>query len=488
MIYPPEIERIRNTPYGLKGFSAFCRLLRLEDGSPFVLRRFQKVLLALYFAGVVELLIVMPKKNGKTTLMGALGLYHLLLVPAAECVIGAASEKQAAILLRQARTMVIRSDLHRRPILGRDRHERVEYEGVFDVREGLHEIRFELGRIRVLPADVTTIQGVIPTLALVDEYHCHPNSGLYSVFRDGLEPRGAQMITITNPGVSFDSPLGRLREGMLGFPCESEGRRRAYTSLDGTVVLVEWGLEPEDDPDDFALVTKANPAPWQTKAALKRRRLSPSTSDAEWLRYACGLWSAGEDAAVDAPTWDGRRVDIGQVQDGDEVFLVPSVGHNAAVAVAATRPEGRIAVRAEVLEPVDGTSIYARCEQMLRELCERYDVIEIHHPLGGFIRSAELLEAEGLPMVEAPHSPIRLAAATGTFDRLLKGGLLMHDGDPVLRTHVLAGRRKVQETGERFDQSSDRSRGLIATAFAVHAASAPVIDDDRFILPSEGIG
>jgi hypothetical protein len=465
------IKRIKATPYGLKGFSAFTRLLKLEDGSQMVLRPFQRVLLALYFAGVIELVIIMPKKNGKTTLMGALALYHLLMTPAAECVIGAASEEQAAILYRQARTMVLQAGLERRPIPGRTGRERTTYEGFFDIRPGIHEIRYEQGRIRVIPADVRTAQGVIPTLALVDEYHMHSSSGVYAIFRDGLTPRNGQMVTITNPGVSFDSPLGKLRDGLLDRLVQTQGRRRLYRSKDGSTVLVEWGLLASDDPNDLRLVKMANPAPWQTKEALRRRRDSPSTTTAEWLRYACGLWSAGEGVAVDAVAWERARADIGGISDGDEVILVPSVGHNAAIGIAAAK-DGKVAVRAVVLEPQEATSIFVRCEAAILELCKRYRVREVQYPLGGFIRSSDYLKAEGVSMVEAPHSPIRMSAATGTFDRLLTGGMLMHDGDPILRDHVLAGRRKVSESGERFDMSSDSSRALTACAFAIHAASA----------------
>jgi len=469
MSYPEPIERIRRQPYGLRGFRAFCRLLRLENGAAFKLEPFQAALIALYFAGVVELIIIMPKKNGKTTLMAALALYHLLMVEAAECVIGAASEEQAANLYKQAKLMVLRSGLARKPIGRRTHRDRVEYEGIFDVRGGIHEIRFELGRIRVLPADVRTIEGVIPSLALVDEYHCHPTSGLYAVFRDGLDPRGARMVTITNPGVSFDSPLGRLREQMLLDTCVKRGRRRQYTSPDRTQVLVEWGLEPDDDPTDIDIVKAANPASWQTRKKLKRRRDSRSISKAEWLRQGCGLWSAGEDAAVDALIWDRAKVDIGQIEPGERVILVPSVGHNAAIAVVASRPEGRVACKVEVIEAEDDRSIYVKTEDRLLELCRDFDA-EVHAPGVGFIRSRDLLADKGLSVVEAPQSTAALAAATGTFNRMLRAGLLMHDGDPVLRDHVLSATLETKEAGERF-KVTDSARGLIALVMAVHGVT-----------------
>ena len=105
--------------------------------------------------------------------------------------------------------------------------------------------------------------------------------------------------------------------------------------------------------------------------------------------------------------------------------------------------------------------------------------------MGAFIRSADLLAAQGVPMVEAAHSVPRLAAASGTFNRMLRSGLLMHDGDPTLRTHVLSATLKTNEAGERYE-ISDRARALIALVMAVHAAT--VFEPEPYVgLPSEGI-
>src|SRR6185436_20619548 len=302
-----------------------------------------------------------------------------------------------------------------------------EYEGIFDTPQKTWVIRYGLGRIRVLPADVRTAQGVIPTLAIVDEYQHHPTGGLYAIFRDGLTPRHGQMITITNPGVDFDSPLGKLREQAIQHPCKKLGRRRLYSSPDGSVVLVEWGLEDADDTNDLKLVKMANPAPWQTVAELRRRRDSWSVkvSPGEWVRYACGRWGMGEDAPIDAATWDRSRVDIGNIEPGERVVLVPSVGHNAAIAIVASRPDGRVACKVEVIDAEEGRSILVQTEDRILELAREYDA-EIHAPGVGFIRSRELLAGKRLDVVEAPQSVPALAAATGTFNRVFRGGLLMH--------------------------------------------------------------
>jgi len=477
--YPAEILAIRRMPYGLRGFRRFAKLLGLR------IWPFQAYLLGFYFAGVTELVILIPKKNGKTTLLAALALYHLIMVPHAEAVIGASSKEQAALLHRQATMLIEKAGLERHALPG-DRREPTRYTGVFEVREGMHVIRFENGRLRVMPHEVRTADGVIPTLALVDELHRHPTGGLYNVYRNGLV-EGAQMITISTAGASLDSPLGRLLEkAQTDYSMEKTGRRRTYTSRSGGFVLVEHALDPEDDRDDIKLVKQVNPAPWLTPHLLRERHPdnSPMESRGSWARLTCNLWTEGDEPAIEGQEWDRLQVDIGQIEDGEQVILVPSVGHNAAVAIVAPRPEGRVACKVEILEAAEGSSILARTENLILDLCERYQA-DVHHPLGAFTRSSQLLQGEGILMAPAPHSVTALAAASGTFNRLLRSGLLMHDGDPVLRTHVLAAKLKTNEAGERYE-ITDRARGLIALVMAVHGVTE--YQPEPYIgAPSEGI-
>src|SRR5262249_33111545 len=125
----------------------------------------------------------------------------------------------------------------------------------FDVKSGYGEIRLagmtkDGPCVRVLAADANTADGVIPTLALVDELHRHPSGELYGVFMDGLGPRGGQMVTISTAGATLDSPLGKLRAKAHAFPAFRRDHAEAYNlsrSEDGTFVLHEWALGEKDD-------------------------------------------------------------------------------------------------------------------------------------------------------------------------------------------------------------------------------------------------
>lgn len=441
--------------YSLAGFVRFCKGLKVESGKPLKVEPFERLILADHFAGTTEEVVIVPKKNGKSTLFSALALYHLECWPEPEVVIGASSRDQATILFNQASAMVERSGL----------------EGRFDVKGGYRHIRLPdapQSRIRVMAADAATADGVIPTLALVDELHRHPSGDLYGVFRDGLDGRDGRMVTMSTAGWDLDSPLGALRAKAQLMP--SFQRTGAYShaaSPDRSFVLHEWSLTNEDDLTDLQLVKKANPASWQTVAKLRRRKESPSMTPGRWARFACGVWTAGEEPWIEAQIWDRLKVDIGGVEEGERVWAAVDVGTNAGIALAAPRPNGAVAVLVEVFK---GELSLGAVEDRLVELAARFDIANVAYDRIGFQRSAELLEKRGLAMLEIPHSPERLSIVSSNLDRFIKAGMLRHDGDPALRAQVLAGTTKETERGWRLIKSPS-TRGLVAMAVAVHQAS-----------------
>lgn len=467
--HPASGKKVRSA-YNLAGFERFCRELRVEDGSPLRLEGFQKRVLRDHFAGCVEEVVVIPKKNGKSTIFSALALFHIAhwIEADPEVPIGASSRDQATILYNQAAAMIERSG---------EQVDKTVYRiaGVdYDVRRGYRLIRLadnDNARIRVLAADANTADGVIPTLALVDELHRHPSGDLYGVFRDGLDGRDGRMVTMSTAGLNEDSPLGKLREAAQKL--ETFERKGAYSSArtdDGSFVLHEWSLSDEDDRDDLRLVKKANPASWQTIDKLRRRKESPSMTPGRWARFACGVWTNAEEPWIEAPVWDGLKVDIGKVEEGEAVWAAVDVGTNPAIVLAALRDEEAAAVHAVIF---DGQVPLERVEAELMTLAEKYDIREVAFDRVGFQRSAELLEAQGLPMMEIPHSPERMSIVSMTLHRLIQQSKLRHDGDPALRKQVLGAITKETERGWRLVKSED-SRALIAMAMAVHQATQVV--------------
>lgn len=345
----------------LADFERFCKNLVLDTGKPLVLEPHERDILRPYFKGAREIVAILSKKNGKTTILAALGLYHLK--------VGA---------------------------------------------------------------------------------------------------RSRQMVTISTAGMKLDSPLGELRRKAHDLPSfKRRGAKNTAVSEDGSFVWLEWCLTDEDDLSNMKLVKKANPASWHTLASLLSRYNSPAMTPSRWARFACGVWTEGEESWLEPKDWDRLRVDIGQIAKGEAVWAAVVTGTNPAIVLAAPREEERVAVLPHLFE---GDVPLETLEKKLVELKEEYDLKDTSFDKAQFLRSAELLEQRGLTMTETPHSPERMSIVTQTLKRLIDAGRLLQNGDPELRTQVLAGSTKETERGLRL-VNTYRTRGLIAMAFAVHRAT-----------------
>jgi phage terminase large subunit-like protein len=427
-----ELSEFDERPvYGLPEFRRFCRALTLEDGGIMRLQDFQTDMLADHFAGALETLIIIPKKNGKSTLLAALALFHLVVTQDAECVVGAASRDQATILYDQAHGFVRRS-----PALAL----RV------DVKRGYREIRSrkDSGRIRVLAADVDTADGVIPTLALVDELHRHKSAGLYGIFRDGLGPRSGQMVTISTAGEAEVTPLGTMRLAALALPdIERDGAHIRCASADGQYVMHEWALSRDDDRDDMKVVKRANPASWQTLAALKSRHDSPSMLDWQWARFACGVWVAAEEWWVTGEEWHALA-SAERLKDGDMITLGfdGSRTGDATALVACRLSDGLIQLLAVWEVPGGGVAWEVPTDQVdvaLANAMEAYRVTRGYFdpPLWRSEIEAWAREFGDNAVRKFDTTKVRMVGAVERFRTDVNARTLHYAGNEVLTRHVL---------------------------------------------------
>lgn len=453
--------------YSLAGFRKFATKLVDESAKPLRVEAFQARSLREHFLGTPEVVILVPEENGKTTLLGALGLYHLRHGSWTDPYIPlfASSRDQAGYLFDQAAGLVERSGL----------------EGVYDVKRGYRAIRLRSNvraKIQVKASDERTSDGLIPTLVLVDEYHRHRTDGAYSISRHKLGKRNGRMVTISTGGANLSSPLGRLRtkaHEMPGFI-----RRGTYNRVvTDNFAWHEWCLDETDDLDDLRRVKRANPASFVTVDYLRAKRESPSHSPSRWARYVCGVWGASDEPWVEAPVWDALAGQVGGVAAGDDVVIAVRAGAEAGIGICSPRPQGRMAVRAEKVHFPGSRVPLEAVERRLQTLSKIYDVREIAYDREQFQRSAELLAEQGLPMIEVPQRPQRVAQASVTLWRAISGGMLGHDGDPVLREQVLATATKETVSGWRLEPT-ERNPSVIALAFAVHQATEAPTETPTF--------
>lgn len=454
----PRVPR----PFTLPHFRQWCSDLILDNEESVRLEPFQAEFVKDLFAGHPECWLIVPEGNGKTTLLALVALYHCEHRPFAAVPWAAASREQAEIGYRQAEGFVLRSPRLHAPVhsaVQAAKGKRKLEVPRFLCLEGYRRINHHAGgRIQVFAADDRTGDGIVPTLGVVDEPHRQRNLGLYRTWSGKLAKRQGQIVAISTrgePGSDFEETLGRIREG-----AQESRRKGSFTrTVTSRLVLHEWAVRDEDDPDDLRAVKAANPFTGITVPMLREKRSSPTMTPNHWLRFVCNRpamdfdsWLGPNAAAIwaglakpwalvpGAPTWVG--VDIGIKRDSSAVSAVQRRPDEEG------EPEDRAHAKARIWrptpdQPVDVTAVM----EFIRSLDRAYDVQAVAFDPRFFDVPAKMLLDEGIPMVEVPQSNERMTVAVGDTYARIMGGRLTHDGDPELTAHVMGGRPRYNANG-----------------------------------------
>jgi phage terminase large subunit-like protein len=446
----------RLEPFTLEHFRRYCYALRLDSGDRFVLEEFQEAVSADIFAGFAETWMIVPEGNGKTTFMSAHALYHGDYMPSAFVPIGASSREQAEILYRQAEGFVFRT-----PGL-RDR---------FKCQEGYRRIKCLRtgGRIQVYAADDRTADGIIPTLAMLDELHRHRNLRLYRTWRGKLLKRGGQIATISTagePGGEFEDARANMRR--LAREVTVDGCHVRAVGEDS--VLHDWAVPSTGQAVDMDVVAAANPRTDLTAEVLRKKHDSPTMTNEHWLRFVCNIPSSFDGNGISGDDWDALA-DPNLDPDRDLV----GVGwmdlawqiDTSAIGVLLWDEEGMRYVPSPVVvePPVDESDIV----RAIVDFQLRFPRLIgwVMDPNAGAQQMAQLLEKGTHPLqidrdvpplefIEHSQDPAPMSLAATRLDEAVRTRVLRHSGDRTMRRHVLnAVRRATAGEKYRFDRPSD---------------------------------
>ena len=421
---------------------AFCDQLDLP------LEPFQSKIARAYFGGERELVVLIPKGNAKSTLAALLALHHLLAVERPFVLLGAGSRDQARVVYEIAR------DLSEHPSL----------DGLF-VRRHL-EFRVPGGGLRVVASDGGLAHGPTPSLSICDELWAHRSGELYEAQRTALIKRpDARLLVITTGPRSVETPLGRLRARALAGKVT---RRSVLTDARAPGLrLLEWGLTPQDNLEDDALVKAANPASWISKEALSEQR--HALPRPVFLQFHANLPGAGEGVWLPPGAWSAC-LDAYEVEDGEPVWAAVDVGGSrASTAVVAVTQDLRVAA----VEIMQGDDAVLRVPEILLALAGRYQLREVAYDPWRFQSEALRLERDhGLLMVAFPQSHTRMTIASEGLHRVIVERKLRHRGNRELDAHIAAAAAKQTGRGWRLVQGGNAAQidATIALAKACERA------------------
>jgi phage terminase large subunit-like protein len=317
----------------------------------------------------------------------------------------------------------------------------------------------------ILPAVPKRLEGLDYTLALVDEAG-RVDQEVYEVVTLATgKQRSSVVLAIGTPGPELENTvLGRLRTYALDHPADP---------------LVVWREHSaagfEDHPVDCRHCWElANPAlgdflaedgleaclpPKMREASFRRARLCQLTDQLEEAWLPPSAWAACTDA---------HQV----VADGAEVVLAfdGSLNGDTTVLVVATVAEPPHVDLVELWEAAGRQVPIVDVEQAIRAACRRRRVLEIAADPFRWARSLQLLDGEGLPVMEYPQSPGRMTPATARSYEAVVNGQLTHSGDSRLARHVGNAVLREDARGTRLaKERKDSPRRIDAAVAAVMA-------------------
>jgi phage terminase large subunit-like protein len=396
------------------------------------------------FAGFRECWLIVPEGNGKTTLMAALGLYHLRYQEDASIAIAASSKDQARWLYRQARGFVHRS----------------EYEAAKGIRpfDGYVNVQNKEmnGVMEVFAADERTGDGIIPTLCILDELHRHKSLGLYLTWVGKLRKRpGAQLLTISTagePGGEFEEARERIRAEAT--ERDRQGRCFLRATKSDRMLLHEYAVPTDADFTDIELVKEANPLSTITVDTLREDFESPTMETGHWRRFKCNLPTRSMFAAITDEEWAGAAVGAPQIPEGAAVDIGVDLGFKwdtTALVPLWVKGQTRVFQHTRILTPPrDQTALATR---LIKEA-----VAEIHYrnPIQRVVidptearELIEWLEEEiGCDVIEWTNSLPNRAESTKRFMEGLREGWIKHHNEPEFSRQVLNAVARVLPGGD----------------------------------------
>ncbi len=283
------IYKPKRANHAIEFIENFCRHSKGSAGEkPFILELWQKAIVAAMFGFVDaidgtrkyrEVLLVVARKNGKSTLSAAIGLYLMVAdgEPGAEVYAVATKKDQAKIIWNEARRMVCKSPkLHWTRKTPKGKIKPLVAEMVSEYNDSVYK---PLGR------DSDTQDGLNVHGGLLDEIHAWspPMRALYDVIVDGVTAREQPLIFET-------TTAGTVREGLYDdLYAEAENVINGYWDENGYknehFLPIIYELDNRKEWTDETCWKKANPGLGTIKSlAQLRAKVQKAVSNPKLVR------------------------------------------------------------------------------------------------------------------------------------------------------------------------------------------------------------
>jgi phage terminase large subunit-like protein len=465
-------------------FADFCREHCLQsidvfegqplDPEPWQFSLMEEALAALderptpYWSSVA---IVLPRKNGKTTLLAAYALYALMTRPGQpEILLCAASDRQAGRLFDAVVSFVRRDAWLSANVVIREWH------GEVSRNDGG-------GKILRMSSSPERLHGYNPSLVICDEVAQWTTPNLRRAWAALTTAGGArrltQTFTISTAGQAHEREggiLGRLIDAneRIG---ETEQRGALTVSRNHVArTLVFNYCAPTVERDDIDAIKLANPASWITFDYLRRQASNPELTASDFLQFHGCVWSVAEDVWLAPQQWDAIEREDAPVLGGEMVALgFDGSRYLDSTALVACRLEDAQLTVLDAWERPEGAAgrgweiPAVEVEAAIEDAFDRFNVVRFYPDPPYWQSEIAAWSAHYGESVVVPWATARMRQMSAAVERFRTdaiGGKLGHDGGSLLRRHVLSAHMRKVRTGYWIEKMSANSPDKIDAAIA----------------------
>lgn len=349
------------------------------------------------------------------------------------------------------------------------------------------------GRIEAVTSSPRALEGGRPTLVIGNETHhwISSNSGhdMASAIRRNLAKNRdgqARLLEITNAHMPGEDSVAEL--SFDAWQAVQAGKSKA------TGLLYDSREAPPDtvlaDRDSLraGLLAARGDSHWLDVDRLIEEIYDPATAASTSRRYYLNQVVAAESAWTTPHEWDSCAVDD-ELADGDEITLgFDGSKSDDATALIACRVDDGLVVPLGIWEPPPGPTgtdwEVPRDEVtgLIAQAFERYTVLGFYADVAHWESHVDAWDVEYGPRLAVKSTQRSAVAwdmrgrqhlytrATEAFNQAIESGTTRHNGDLVLRRHVLNARRRPNRWGITFGkehrESARKVDGLAAAVLA----------------------
>jgi phage terminase large subunit-like protein len=458
------------------------------------------------------------RKNGKTTQLAAIGLYCESMdnEEGPEIYVGATKEAQAKTLWEQAYAFVEKSLKLR----------------TLGFKNTQREIRFSYttGVFRFLGGDSKTLDGLNPSVALIDEYHAHKDDGVREVLESAMGARDNPLVyIITTAGFNIKSACKLAEDSYKDI-------LKGLNKDDHTLIMIHQ-LDEDDDWENEANWEKANPNMQYNTTLLDFMRreyikaINQPSKIPNFKTKSLNMWVDGDNVWIPSDIWKKNSIDNTEIRKFPlEMFT--KFGSYAGLDLSTTTditafsilsepndedfrflkvflfcPEDTIDKRSKEdkvpyrywcdkgwLIATPGNVVdYDIVEDYVKHNYKKYNVQRIERDRWNSNSIVNHLVEDGFEVSDFSQTITTFSHPTKQFEKLLYEGKIIHEGSPVMEW-MLSGCVTIVDNNENIRISKGKSQangkridGIIASIMALGGSLSPKEDQGKYSKPTDEI-